>query len=282
MAVGAGVGGTVGVAVGTGAAGTVATGVGRGLGGLGVGVGVASTMGTGIASTVGAGVGVGGTVGTGVGRAVGTGVGGTVGVGVGAACLGERNSQMPASDVRTFTTTVVPALPRLATHGSGEAWPDAPRQSSTFTPSLNTMRSPEAVWVLTRKVSTSGSSTDAWGAVMSKTVPATFNPWTRGVDFPGAMAILTTPALGVRTLAWAGTASLGAGLLTVTPAATVPAGRAGIPPPPPPRRLGGREMGVVGATAGVVAVARALTVTLESPPTAYFVLWSSISSPEKP
>jgi hypothetical protein len=177
VAVGAGVEAAVGAggtAVGTAVGVAVGLGLGKTTAAVGVGVGliVGATVGSGVGATVGSGVGliVGATVGLGVGAT-------TVGAGVGAAAsVDERNSQMPSSDVRTFTTTVVPALPRLDTHGSGEAWPDAPRQSAAATPSLSTMRSPAAVWVLTRKVSTSGSSADARGAVISKTVPAALKP----------------------------------------------------------------------------------------------------------
>ena len=233
----------------TGGATTVGSGAAVG-GGSGVGLAVGAAAGTGVGTAIGVAVGLGkmtATVGSGVGANVGAGVGVgvIVGAGVGVtAGVAERKSQMPASDVSTFVTTVVPALPWLATHGSGEAWPDAPRQSPAATPFLSTMRSPEAVWVRTRKNSTSGSSTDARGAVISKTVPKVLKAWSRRVACSGPMVIRTTPALGVVTLAWAGTVSPGAGPLTVAPAATVPAGGAAIPPPPPRERLrGGAKAG---------------------------------------
>ena len=270
----------------------IAVGVGGASDGGGVGSIVAVGTGVGTATGVAVGLGkttatVGAGVGANVGATVGSGVGFIVGAGVGiAAGVAERNSQMLlASDVSTFVTTVVPALPRLATHGSGDAWPEAPRQSTAATPSLSTMMSLAAAWVQTRKSSSNGSSTDARGAVILKTDPAALNPWSRGVACSGAMVISTTPALGVFTLAWAGTVSLGAGLLTVAPAATVPAGRAAIPPPPPPppprERLRGGVLGArVGGVVGV-ATAGALTVKLEAPPTVYVLPCASVSSPEK-
>ena len=122
-----------------------------GVGGASDGGGVGSivVVGTGVGTVTGVAVRLGkttATVGSGVGAIVGTTVGAGVGAGLGvAAGVAERNSQMLlASDVSTFTTTVVPALPRLATHGSGDACPDAPRQSPTVAPSLSTMRSAAA------------------------------------------------------------------------------------------------------------------------------------------